>query len=358
VVASVAVPADAASGDITASGGRLFLNGAPYQFVGVNAYEIASEWGVNGSCGTMENEAQLDQLFASLPPNSLVRFWAWQGSAAINVRTHLLDWAPLDRVFDSAAAYHQRLVVVLAGQSGACDDGVWKNPSWYNGGFMAVHDAGRLTPLSYRDYVQAVVSRYKDSPALGMWEPVSEPEASTCPKRYEPSACGGHQRCPNEVAAEHALVHFFDVVGGEIHFLDPDHPVEGGTIGSGQCGTSGPNYASLAASPGIDVLSYHDYNGAVPVGGDEWNGLALRIGEAAALRKPIIVGEVGIMAGAGCVSPEMRAGEFQAKEQAQLRAGVSGLLAWNWEPTAPSGCAFDTYPGDPLMRVVEEGPVS
>jgi hypothetical protein len=354
----VATPADVAPGDITASGGRLWLNGSPYQFVGVNAYEIASDWGVNGSCGTMESAAQLDQLFASLPPNSLVRFWAWQGSAATDVRTHQLDWAPLDRVFGTAAAYHQRLVVVLAGQSGACDDGVWKNPAWYNGGFKTVHDADGLTPLSYWDYLQAVVSRYRDSPALGMWEPISEPEASTCPERYQPSNCGGHQRCPDEVVAERAMVHFFDVVGGEIHSLDPDHLVESGTIGSGQCGTSGPNYASLAASPGIDVLSYHDYDGAVPIGGDRWNGLALRLGEAAVLRKPIIVGEVGIMAGGvpGCASPGTRATEFQVKEQAQLRAGISGLLVWNWEPTPPRGCAFDTYPGDPLMGVVGAGP--
>ena len=347
----------ASPGNIGSSGGHLVLGGQPYQFVGVNAYEIATDWGVNGSCGTMVNDGQLDQLFSSLPPNSLVRFWAWQGSAAININTHQIDWAPLDRIFAAAADYHQRRIVVLAGQSGDCDGGNWKDPAWYAGGFMQPNDANGLTPLSYWTYMQDVVDRYKTSPALGMWEPISEPEASTCPPQFQPSNCGGNQTCPNEAVAEQAMLHFFDVVGGEIHALDPDHLVESGMIGNGQCGTSGPDYAAVSASPGIDVLSYHDYTGPTLMPGDQWNGLALRFQEAAALRKPIIGGEVGITSGVGsCTSPTLRAQQFQAKEDAQVAAGSSGLLAWDWEPSSPSGCAFDTYPGDPLMAVIGQGP--
>jgi hypothetical protein len=345
-------------GDIGSSGGHLVLDGQPYQFVGVNAYELGTEWGVDGSCGTMVSDSQLDQLFSSLPPNSLVRFWAWQGSAAINVTTHQIDWGPLDRVFAAAAAYHQRLIVVLAGQSGQCDGGNWKDPAWYAGGFMQPYDANGLTPLSYWDYMQDVVNRYKDSPALGMWEPISEPEASTCTAQFQPSNCSGNQTCPSEPVAEQALLYFFNTVGDEIHALDPDHLVESGMIGNGQCGTSGPDYAAVSASSGIDVLSYHDYSGATLIPGDQWNGLSLRFQEAAALGKPIIGGEVGISSGSGsgCVSPTVRAAQFQAKEGAQLQAGSSGLLAWDWEPTAPMGCAYDTYPGDPLMTVIGQGP--
>lgn len=222
---------------------------------------------------------------------------------------------------------------------------------------MQPNDANGLTPLSYWTYMQDVVDRYKTSPALGMWEPISEPEASTCPPQFQPSNCGGNQTCPNEAVAEQAMLHFFDVVGGEIHALDPDHLVESGMIGNGQCGTSGPDYAAVSASPGIDVLSYHDYTGPTLMPGDQWNGLALRFQEAAALRKPIIGGEVGITSGVGsCTSPTLRAQQFQAKEDAQVAAGSSGLLAWDWEPSSPSGCAFDTYPGDPLMAVIGQGP--
>ncbi|HXX91863.1 MAG TPA: hypothetical protein VEI83_16720 [Acidimicrobiales bacterium] len=357
-VSTVGPSATDAADAITASDGQLMLDGRPYHFVGVNAYEIATAWGVNGSCGTMVSDQQLDQLFGSLPPNSLVRFWAWEGSMAVNIHTHQLDWSALDRIFATATRFHQRLLVVIAGQSGACDAGNWKDPAWYSGGFSQVVDPNGLTPLSYWDYLQAIVNRYKASPALGMWEPISEPEASTCPPQYQPSDCGGHQTCPDEAAAARAMRSFFDAVGGEIHALDPVHLVESGTIGSGQCGTSGPDYETVSASRGIDVLSYHDYNGPIPIGGDQWNGLALRFGEASALRKPIIGGEIGLTAGTGpdCATPAARADQFTIKETAQLQAGSSGLLVWDWEPGPPSDCTFDTYPGDPLMGVIAEGP--
>ena len=61
--------------------------------------------------------AELNGFFASIPPHSLVRTWAWQGSMAINYRTKQLDWGPLDRVFRAAAMHHDFLLVSLAGQA-------------------------------------------------------------------------------------------------------------------------------------------------------------------------------------------------------------------------------------------------
>ena len=158
----------------------------------MNAYEAGTEWGTNAGCGAELSDAQLDELFASLPRNSLVRFWAFQGTIATNFTTHQLDWGPLDRVFAAVASYSQRLIVVLSGQGSGCDGGHWQDPSWYDGGFsrcsMTLNDRRqRLTPLSYWDYLQALVSRYASSPALGMWEPMSEAEASTCPPNISPS---------------------------------------------------------------------------------------------------------------------------------------------------------------------------
>ena len=62
--------------------------------------------------------AQIDSFFSSLRPNSLVRFWAFQGAMATNVHTDQLDWAPLDNVFYQAAKYHVYLIPVISGQSG------------------------------------------------------------------------------------------------------------------------------------------------------------------------------------------------------------------------------------------------
>ncbi|MGO9583668.1 MAG: beta-mannosidase [Acidimicrobiales bacterium] len=350
------------NGVITASGRQLELDGQPYNFVGVNAYELATDWGVNYGCGPMLTDAQLDAFFASLRPNSLVRFWAFEGSMAINIQTGQIDWAPLDRVFAAASAYHQRLIVSLTDQGGACDGNEWYDPTWYLGGFRSPRvdvenpvGPATLMPLSYWDYMQAIVERYRNAPALGMWEPISEAEASTCPAQFEPTGCGGHQTCPDEAAAALALRYFFDVVGKEIHTLDPDHLVESGLLGSGQCGTQGRDYEYVSASPGIDVLSYHDYYPATQVmGGDQWNGLAVRLQQAAALNKPIIAGETGIVAGpaAGCLSLGQRATDFANRIEAQLQAGSSGVLIWDWFPQQTSDCDLQTYPGDPLLTVL------
>ena len=343
---------------IQASGTQLYLNGSPYHFVGVNAYEAGTDWGTNAGCGADLSDAQMNQLFASLPPNSLVRFWAFQGTIATNINTHQLDWAPIDRVFAAAAAHDQRLIVVISGQGSGCDGGHWQDPSWYAGGFKGVFndpsttDGRDLTPLSYWDYLQALVSRYESSPALGMWEPMSEAEASTCSPQYEPTNCSGHQTCPDEAVAASALRYFFDTVGAEIHALDPKHLVESGLLGGGQCGTQGSDYQYVSASPGIDVLSYHDYYGTAGLGGDQWNGLAVRFAQMASLSKPMIVGETGLMAGtgAGCSSDADRDAVLAAKEQAQLAAGNSGMLVWDWVPSLSNTCSYDVSPSDVIMQ--------
>ena len=63
-------------------------------FTGFNAYELATDWGTNAGCGGMATTAQIDTFFGSLRPDSLVRFWAFQGSMATNVNTGQLDWQP------------------------------------------------------------------------------------------------------------------------------------------------------------------------------------------------------------------------------------------------------------------------
>ncbi len=143
------------NGIVQAAGVHLTLNGSNYHFTGVNAYEAATDWGVNAGCGPQLSNAQLNQLFSSLPPNSMVRFWAFQGAMATNISTHQLDWAPLDRIFAAAAAHGQRLIVAITDQAGTCDGGHWQDPSWYLGGFRQVFndpstsDGRGLTPLSY-----------------------------------------------------------------------------------------------------------------------------------------------------------------------------------------------------------------
>ena len=349
----------APSGVIGESDGHLTLNGQPYTVVGVNAYELGTDWGTNAGCGLMLSDQQLDSFFASLPPHSLIRFWAYEGTIGTNVHTGEIDWAPLDRVFAAAAAEGQLLIPVLGDQGGSCDGDQWQDPAWYDGGFMQDFNDPALgqgaTPLSYWDYMRAIVQRYEDSPALGMWEPISEADPETCPVQDEPGNCGGNTICADESAAAQSLRQFFDTVGGEIHALDPNHLVEEGLVSNGQCGTEGSDWTYVSESPGLDVLSYHDYSDITDyLSGDATNGLAVRLQEAARIGKPIIGGELGTAGGVGpgCPSDIERTSELTAKIIAQIQAGSSGVLAWNWVPQLITACGYDIGPGDPLLAAL------
>jgi len=287
---------------------------------------------------------------------------------ATNLVTQQLDWGPLDRVFDAAAAYGQRLIVVISGQSAGCDGGHWQDPAWFNGGFRNVYnsttdsDGSGQDPLSYWSYMQDLVNRYKDSPALGMWEPFSEPNATTCPAADEPSNCANNLLCPDEESAAQSLRYFFDTVGGEIHTLDPNHLVEDGTIGSGQCGTQGSDYTYVSSSPGIDVMSYHDYSTpSVSAFLRQWGGtLAWDFEQAQAIGKPIIGGEMGIQASdAGCsIDLTERSIDIQAKMAAQLDNESSGVLLWGWVPVTDASCTYEIAPQDPVLTVLANLPLS
>jgi hypothetical protein len=68
-----------------------------------------------------------------------------------------------------------------------------------------------------------------------------------------------------------------------------------------------------------------------------------------ALDKPIVTGEVGIMAGTGpsCVSFDQRVADMTARRRAQFAAGSSAFLVWNWvlDPLGP--CSYNTGPATP-----------
>ena len=348
---SAAAPAQAATGQtgLHRVGTHLYLNGAPYRFTGVNAYELATWWSINPGCGGQVND--IDGFFSALAPHSMVRIWAIQ-ALAVNRSTHRIDWRPYDRVVAAAARHHDLLIMTLESQSGSCDDGIWHDAAWYAGGYRTIHNANRPDRdiMSYLSWVKLVVARYAGNPAVGMWEPMNEAEASNCAPGRTGSACYGHLSCPKGAALD--LRHFFDTVGALIHRAAPGRLVASGLLGGPQCGTAGRDFLEVAASPGIDVLTFHDYGQdklATPP------DLAMRIGQAAALGKPLFVEEAGIAAdssGTGCVTRTARAGLVRAKATAALRRGLAGWLMWDWVPKPQSGCTFDVGPGDPSLGVL------
>jgi hypothetical protein len=319
----------------------------------VNAYEIGTYWGMNLGCGTMLGDGALDAFFASLPKNTMLRVWGWQGAMGTNVFTHAREWRPLDRLVNAAARHGDRLIISLGDQSGICDDGHWKDPTWYRGGYRSVYpgDGYSVAITSYWDWIHEIVSRYRNSTAVAMWEPVSEPEASDCAAGFAMRDCYAHLTCTTRAGATAALRGFFDTVGTEIKRMDPNHLVESGEIGSEQCGWNNGGSANIFASPGIDVGSFHDY-GSAPVPPE----LVLRLNQAKALRKPLLVGELGVEAGssvAGCGSFTDRRAVAAQKIDSVLNAGAAGVLLWNWVPDPQStACTYDIGAGDPVLSLL------
>jgi mannan endo-1,4-beta-mannosidase len=308
-------------------------------FIGLNVYELASAPGVNLGCGQSFN-GQWASFFSSLPKGTVVRFWATQQMATSAADPSELDWTVLDQVFSTAATYGIHLIPVLGNEWTNCDGlaAVQKTLPWFEGGYQSNTDEG---PVPYLQWVQAIVSRYASSPATYMWEPINEPQ---------PTNADG--TCTSSTAAQ-ALRGFFTEVGGAIHSIDPTHPVESGLLGEGNCGTANGDFAIVGSSPGIDVLTYHDYYPADETeGGDQYNGIAKRIAQAKELGKPILVGEDGIEAGNGCsISLSQRAGDFAGRADAQFAAGAMGMLFWDYEPS-PSDCTYDIGPGDPALGLL------
>jgi mannan endo-1,4-beta-mannosidase len=146
---------------------------------------------------------------------------------------------------------------------------------------------------------------------------------------------------------------FYNSIGGTIHSLDPAHRVESGFVGNGSCGSANGDFTLVGSSPGIDVLTYHDYYPASQtMGGDKWNGIAVRLSQANSLDKPILAGEDGIVAGGTCgLSGAQRAHDFRSRFKAQTSSGAIGMLLWNWEQL-PTTCSYDIGPGDPSLKLL------
>ena len=114
------------------------------------------------------------------------------------------------------------------------------------------------------------------------------------------------------------------------------------------------------ASPNIDLCSFHDYEGATNATAfNQYNGLNVRIGQCAALDKPIYIGESGIRVTDVAVGGDLqlRASLLQAKMTAAFgMQGVVGYLPWHFDDRA-NGSSIDSFaydPGDPALAVMDQ----
>lgn len=327
------------------SGTSLTLDGQPWWPIGINAYQLATDWSVNAGCGA---QVDLDAYFISLQPHSLTRFNAFS-SLAVNKSTGLLDFSALDAVVRAAERHGQLLIAVLSSNEGSCEGDSFKDYDWYAGGYLS--DTAPGMPMTFAAWLDTAVQRWAGSPALAGWTAVGEPEPSDCTD----SRCSWALRYCHPDSAK-VLRSFYDVTGARIHELDPDTEIFSGHAGGGQCGSAGDEFEYVSASPGVDVLEYHFYESSDSLPGSEFDGLARRAQQARALDKPLLITEIGMEAGS-CGSLDAREQVLRAAFTEMRRQGAAGAMFWAFVPDPrPRECTLDIGPTDPLMRLVGTAP--
>ena len=304
------------TGFVTASGTHLMLDGSEYRFVGVNVYGLASD-GVY-SCGPRpaDQQAYLESLFSTLESMHVnaVRFWAFQSFSHD-------DFIAIDRVVNASKRHNIKLILTLENHWGDCTQGGEKTAACY----ANPNTAYGSYPLSYREYVQRIVTRYKDEPAILMWQLVNEAESRDAS----------------------ALLTFTRDMSQAVKSIDSNHLVSLGTLGTGQGGTSNENYVNLHSIPTIDVVEAHDYNSeSQPLPGYPWNmdvnniaSIAADLAVSRQLNKPFFIGESAI---ANTFTNRVQL--FDAKMTASFNNGTVGYLLWVFDLTrARGGTNCDGY---------------
>lgn len=327
------------------SGTSLTLDGQPWWPIGINAYQLATDWSVNAGCGA---QVDLDTYFSQLQPHSLTRFNAFS-SLAVNKSTGLLDFSALDAVVRAAERHGQLLIAVLSNNEGGCEGDSFKDYDWYAGGYLT--DTAPAMPMTFASWLDTAVRRWAGSPALAGWTAVGEPEPSHCTD----SQCSWALRTCHPDSAN-VLRAFYDTTGARIHELDPGAEIFSGHASGGQCGMAGDAFEYVSASPGVDVLEYHYYESTDSLPGNEIDGLARRAQQAHALNKPLLITEIGMEAGS-CGSLDTREQVLRAAFTEMRRQGAAGAMFWAFVPDPrPRECTLDIGPTDPLMRLVGTAP--
>jgi hypothetical protein len=330
-----------ASGFVARTGSQLTLSGQPWNFAGYNLpcqqpFSMTTQ--------------QLEYYFRDIALNSkanVVRMWWFQSEMGTGPN----PWAPFDQTVAAAKAVGVRIVAALTNQWQTCDEPSPATPEkelpWYQGGY-AQPEGGYA--LSYKQFAIGLATHFANEPTIAFWQLVNEAEA--------PSSSG----C-NENSAALALRAFADDMATSLRSVDPQHLLNLGTQGAGECGTAGSDYSYVHAGA-VDLCEVHDYSDpalAMPTG---TNSLGADISACHALGKPIFIGEAGIPAdvqtdgssGSAPISTAtlvQRAQFFHAKIDTFHAAGGVGYVIWFKSPFYTlTENNLDVPDGDPTESVL------
>lgn len=300
-------------------GTQLMLDGKKYQSVSFNSAQLSG-------CGhdyEVFPDEEIDSLFKMLPKGILIRTWAFPGNEE-----------RIKQLIDRAEKYGHKLLLTLGDGRSGCGhhdgakngDGTGKKPEWYTEGYKK----------EYLPHVRNIVKRFKDSPAVGMWEIINEPGD----------------------ASWQDIKKFYDTIATEIKQIDANHLVSSGSWAPWAYNGLEP-FQEMHTSPYIDVGCIHeydyDYNQSNTI---ESPHFAVALKAMQSLNKVLIVEETGIESGKNCRTDyETRAKAMKEKINIYLQKGSCAVLIWNLARKV-KGCALNFTPSDPLMSIILHHPAN
>jgi mannan endo-1,4-beta-mannosidase len=342
-------------GFVTRSGPSFEVGGKPFRFVGFNLYDAAASDVYACSPSTRLDDAALAKAMTFIHDKAgatVVRFWAYQTYTAGGT-----DFSGTDRVIRAARKAGLRVMPVLEDGPGDCSTGEPRvslaqadGGTWFTQGYRRPYGTARV---SYRTYARLITHHYRNNPTVVGWTMVNEAETT--------------QRTP---AGRTALVGFARDMAAVIHRADPNHLVTLGSQSNGAPGASGSDFAAIYGLKGLDFTEVHDWDRygsdteAMPgsVGGrlpaassagcrTTTAQIACSFAISRSLRKPLVVGEVGIAA-SDDPGRTRRAGLIRAKMIAAFHDGADGYLVWQLNTQNTDGIAVISGSTDPLFAVL------
>ena len=302
--------AGSTGGHVYRDGEQLMLNGVPYRFVGVNNYDLTG-----CHTGDPAPAAEAEKFFAQLPPNSMVRVWAFE------------EWGldAVERTVRLAEKHSQKLILAFADGAGFCNAPDF-DLAWYEGGYRG----------SYFTWVEEVTTAFKSSPAVGIWEIMNEPGSTAAGLDAE------------------VVKRFYDATAAHIKKFDPAHLVSTGALAPWQYFQRGATgYAHAHSGPDIDVVSVHEFDFPYSDGQTIVSPhFTTALQAARSIGKPVYVGETGVSLAHGCMTADERAAVVREKFTEYLEAGAAGALYWVvlGPPNNPgSVCDSDDGNRDPMV---------
>ena len=302
-------------GLVVRDGDHLSLDGRRYTFVGTNVSYLAKD--------TLP-EAQMAPTIRALAAKGVdvIRVWTQPD----------VDLDRVARMLDLGRKYGVRFVLVL-------DDYYFdKSESWFD----STHG------MVYQPHLRRIVSRFRDHPAVLMWELMNEPNCS---------AEGQRKSCLD------ALYRWAKQSVAAIRAIDPCRPISLGTIWIGGYNpVEETQFERLHRIDGVDIISVHKPATA-------WYWREVRLAET--LEMPIFFGEIHQQAyDEGCRplpgKVEERAQIIEADLKRAAEAGVDGYLLWQFahDPIQhPNGdvtyyCGtLDYFLDDPAWDVLARSPL-